>query len=130
MRVFLSYAAEDRKWAQELISSLQDAGLQVWDGAAELANGNNWFLETGKALEGANAMVVLLSPAAAKSEGLKREIDYALTSKRFKHRLIPVIVKPTAKIPWILQRLRPETGDPSSVSKRIVRRLKGQREAA
>jgi hypothetical protein len=69
-------------------------------------------------------MIVLVSPAAAQSDQLAREIEYALTSKRFRNRLIPVIVKPTKKLPWILDRLNPEKGEPSRVSERIVERLK------
>lgn len=122
--VFVSYASEDRAWARELISHLEEKGLNVSDPASELSPGDNWSLEIGKALEGAGAMVVLVSPASARSESAQRDLDYALGSKKFRDRLIPVIVKPTDKVPWILRRLDPVKGTPSQASERIAKRLK------
>jgi hypothetical protein len=124
MNVFISYTSEDSKWAEELVSNLERNGLDVWYASSHLLPGDNWSLEVGKALERAKAMVILLSPAAAESENLRRELEYALTSEKFRNRLIPVIVKPTRKVPWILERLNPEKGSPSEVSRRIVQRLK------
>jgi len=130
MNVFLSHAPEDQEWARELASNLRRRGIKVWDSASELSPGENWHLQVGKALEEAQAMIVLISPAAAESEELAHEIEYALTSKRFRDRLIPVIVKPTKKLPWILDRLNPERGEPSQVSERIAERLKPSQASA
>ncbi len=124
MDVFVSYASEDQAWAQQLISHLEEKGLNVSDPASELSPGDNWSLEIGRALEGAEAMIVLVSPASAKSAGVQRELEYALMSKRFEDRLIPVVVKPTNKFPWILRRLDPVKGTPSQASERIAKRLK------
>jgi len=41
----------------------------------------------GKALEESDAMVVLLSPEAARSESVQREIDYALVSLNYKNKV-------------------------------------------
>jgi hypothetical protein len=98
--------------------------MLVWDPESELAPGDNWPLEIGKALASAEAMIVLVSPAAADSKMLREEVSYALGSRKFKDRLIPVIIRPTSKMPWILKRLKPEKGDPAEVSKRIIHRLK------
>lgn len=122
--VFVSYAAEDRAWARRLISHLEEKGLHVWDPASELSLGDNWPLKIGRALEGAKAMIVLVSPASARSESAQRDLDYALGSKKFRDRLIPVIVKPTDKVPWILRSLGPVKGTPSQASERIAKRLK------
>ena len=103
--VFLSYAQSDAKWARELASLLKSRGLSVWNDA-EIAPGQNWWKETGKALSNADAMVVLLSPDAVKSNNVQREIDFALSQPRFKNRLIPVVMRPTRDIPWILEELQ------------------------
>jgi TIR domain len=125
MNVFISHAPEDSQWMRELIARLSEKGLDVWDAPSKLAPGDNWPLEVGKALQRANAIIVLVSPAAIRSPNVRQEIDYALSSERFQDRVIPVIVKPTNKIPWILQRLRPLKGnDPSRLSERVARRLK------
>jgi hypothetical protein len=130
VKVFLSYASEDREWARKLASLLERKGLDVWDATSALSRGDNWSLETGKALEKAEAMVVLVSPAATESENLKRELEYALVTKKFRNRLIPVIISPTRELPWILNQLDPEKGTPSEVSERILKRLETGEAAA
>jgi hypothetical protein len=128
--IFVSYSQKDEKWAREFIHHLSQEGIDVWDAESELSPGDNWNLEVGKALERANAMIVLLSPASARSENLRKEIEYALGSRKFQDRLIPVIVKPTHQIPWILKRFKPIRGsDPSRVSGRVARRLKAGAES-
>lgn len=47
-------------------------------------------------------MVVLISPKSVKSEQVEHEIQFALTRPQYKGRLIPVVVRPTKDIPWIL----------------------------
>jgi len=104
MRVFLSHSHKDGELARELVSRLAAEGFRVWDDA-ELVPGDNWALAIGKALEESDAMIVLLSPDAARSDSVVREVEYALTSPRYKNRLLPVVVRPTARIPWILRKL-------------------------
>lgn len=123
MSVFVSYSLDDQAWAKKLISHLKQEGVSVRDPLADLEPGDNWSLEIGKALESANALVLLLSPAAVKSESFQRETEYALSTKRFRNRLIPVIIEDTPELPWILRHLNPEKGSPSQVSKRIHKRL-------
>ena len=106
LKVFLSYADRDDKLAQALRIELEKGGLEVWDPVARLTPGDNWALEQGKALQDAEAIVVLLSPAALAADHVKREIDYALGEPRFKGRLIPVVVRPVKEIPWILETLQ------------------------
>lgn len=122
--VFISHASEDEEWASKLARQLKRFGLKAWDPSADIAPGDNWALEIGRALEKSGAMIVLLSPASAKSASVKHEIEYAITSKRFRERLIPVMVKPTAGFPWVLSQFQFEQGEPSDVAKRIVKRLR------
>ena len=124
MNVFISYSLEDGEFARKLISRLKNAGLEVWDAASQVGPGDNWSLEIGKALEKSDAMIVLISPASSKSLMVQKEIEYALTKERFQDRLIPVVVRPTSKFPWILERMQMERGEPAEVSKRILSRLK------
>jgi len=123
MSVFVSYSLNDQQWARELISHLKEEGVSVRDPLSDLEPRDNWSLKIGKALESANALVLLISPSAMKSEFFQREAEYALSSKRFRNRLIPVIVKDTPEVPWILRHLNPEKGSPLQVSKRIHKRL-------
>jgi hypothetical protein len=132
LRVFLSYAKRDDKLAQALRTELERGGIEVWDAAAKLTPGDNWALAQGKALADAEAMVVLLSPAALASDHVQREIDYALGEPRFKGRLIPVVVRPLKEIPWILETLQVLRidADPERGSRRVLEVLKRIQNAA
>lgn len=105
MQIFISHAHSDAGIAKQLSQYLETQGFQVFDPAVELFPGDNWHLETGKALEASDAMVVLISPEAARSEWVQGEIQYALGAERFKGRLIPVEVEPAQDFPWILRHL-------------------------
>jgi hypothetical protein len=104
--IFLSYSMHDSKWARDLATVLKKEGLHVWSDA-EISPGENWADEIGRALSDANAMVVLISPDAVGSRWVQKEIDFALSQQRFKNRLIPVVVRPTKGIPWILEKQQP-----------------------
>ena len=105
MKVFLSYAEADREAAKRLASHLEEAGHRVWYRDGALFPGENWALEIGKALDHSEAMVVLLSPQGMKSDWVRKEIEFALGASQYRGRLIPVMLKPTADIPWILKKL-------------------------
>jgi len=130
MKIFLNYSPSDREYATKLGAELSKAGLRVFDPFADIAVGDNWSLESGKALEGANAMVVLLSPESAKSEAVRRDIGYALGSPNFQGRLVSVVIKPTRDIPWILEKVSVvlEGKDPVKVSSRIVHEFQSTKE--
>jgi hypothetical protein len=105
MRLFLSYAAKDAALARTLRTRLNRDGFDVLDPQETSAASENWPLALGRALESADLMVILLSPDALRSEWLGAELDYALGNERFKGRLVPVLVRPTQELPWILNRL-------------------------
>lgn len=125
MKVFLSYSESDKAAADVLDLGLKEAGLEVWDFRNDLAPGVNLHLEIGKALERSDAMIVLLSPDSVKSGSVLAEIEYALSSSQFRGRLIPVLIRPTEAIPWILRKLQiiRATKDISETVRRIVSAL-------
>ena len=104
-RVFLSYADSDRPLAKTLAKDLHAAGFAVWSDH-EVLPGDNWARKVADALEESEAMVVIVSPAAAKSKWVRREVEFALGSPRYAGRLIPVVAKPTREM-WILSKLHP-----------------------
>ena len=132
MKIFLSYAHADALIAHSLGQALTSEGFEVWDAANELLPGGNLHLKVGRALERSQAMVVLLSPDAIKSPSVLGEVDYALTSLKFRERLIPVLVRPTVNIPWILERLQfiDATKGDTKVARRIAAALRGVPAAA
>ena len=76
-------------------------------------------------MDAADALVVLLSPEAAQSPNLTFEVGYALGAKRFANRVIPVMVRPTVEMPWILERFGviPAAGGAKRVARQIADRL-------
>ena len=132
MKVFLSYSLQDERHARELRERLAAAGLDVWDPNERLFPGDNWALAIGKALEQAQAMVVLLSPDSVSSQNVRREIEYALGSTKYEKRLIPVVVRETRDIPWILKKLplMKLRDNVDEVGQRIVEILQPERKAA
>ena len=104
MNVFLSYSQADKEWADSLRAGLAKAGLRVASSLEDIDPGMNWHMEAGKALEEAEAMVILLSPDSVESPYVRAEIEYALSSPRFRDRLISVLIEDTDDVPWILRR--------------------------
>ena len=123
-KVFLSHSIADREVARSIGKEIEDAGFEVLsvEGASR---GENIHLQLGKALETADAMVVLLSPAAVQSPTLGYELSYALGSQRFAGRVVPVIIEDTDDIPWILRRFQLLRGGKNAerTGKAVVERL-------
>lgn len=105
--VFLSYAWADREPARKVAQHLSEAGFQIWDPEREILPGANWTSALKKALDTALAVIVFVSPEAMESRSVSREIEYALSAKHLRGRLIPVVLKPTEDAPWILDALQP-----------------------
>jgi len=104
VKVFISYSGPDERYAERLRQALVKHDVQVWDPASQIAPGENWGLKYGRALEDSEAVVVLISPASVKSDVVRHEIQYAVSNAQFRDRLIPVLVRPTDEIPWILRK--------------------------
>jgi len=110
MQIFLSYVGSEKAYAKALASQLVKRGFSVWTDV-EVLPGDNFWLQKGKALKESRAMVVLLSPDSVRSKNVRREIEYALGNPNYEGRLLPVVVRPTRDIPWILRRyLTPDAG--------------------
>jgi len=105
MMIYLSHAADDQLAARELAEQIRGHGLKVWSNEA-IEAGENFALAAGNALNESNAMVVLVSPQSMRSIYVRHEIDHALTSPRFSHRVIPVVIQQTDDIPWILRKFQ------------------------
>jgi hypothetical protein len=100
----LSYAHREREIAMRLAEQLGAAGVSVWT-PAELTVGDNPAREMSEALEKADVAVVLITPDWVASEWAQREVAYFLRGDRFAGRIVPVLVRPTAGYPWILDSL-------------------------
>ncbi len=124
--VYLSYSAADEKVAAQIRRRLRDDGYDVFDPIADVRLGENWAEAISHGLEQARAMVVLLSPDSVKSPNVLHEIGFALGSKHFRGRVLPVVLKPTEEIPWFLRTIpdvRITAGDPGSQVAKVLKWL-------
>lgn len=125
MQVFLSYAPADKNFASRLARHLEHAGFSIWSVDRKVFPGDNWAKEIGRALESSQAMVVLLSPASAADPTVVRDVQFAIGSLDYEQRVIPVMVRPTQKYPWILERfdIIKVGPDPRTAYRHVLRRL-------
>ncbi len=106
------------------------AGVQVWNPDDEIFPGDNWAAKIGEALAHSDIMVAIVTRDALESGSLTNDIQFALTSKNFGGRVIPVLVdyvavQPGVDVPWILLRLEPVYVDSASpVLAELVQRVK------
>jgi hypothetical protein len=126
MKVFISYAQSDLGAAQEIASALTKGKHDVWFDFEQVSPGENWAQKVAAGLEGADAIVRVISPEAMKSKWIRADIDYALTSSKYAGRLIPVMVKATKDFPWILRELNliDATRKPATAGQQVLEALR------
>lgn len=102
--VFLSHAALDGDVASKIAEDLRAKGLRVWFSSTHLAGGHDWHREIGRALKRCQWFVVLLSPASVRSMWVERELNYALRQRRYRGRIIPVVLRAcnVQRLSWTL----------------------------
>jgi hypothetical protein len=94
--VFISYAHSDRKIAQSIERGLRKANTDGWLDLKNIAGGEEWSPAIDNAVRKARALLLVLSPAASKSDWVTYEWIFALGAKK---RVIPVLVKKTKMHP-------------------------------
>ena len=107
MRIFLSYATEQKPEAEAIAFSLRSRGHMVFFDRDDLPDGESYDDKIARAVERSDLMIFLISPASV-SEG-----RYTLTELRFaRHkwrnpggRVLPVMLEPTpmADVPSYLK---------------------------
>lgn len=88
--IFISYSRRDEVVMRRIVKYLREQGINAWVDNEKLVPGTPiWEYEIEKAIRGAFAIVVVLSPDAKKSEWVLREITLA---DQFHKRVFPVLV--------------------------------------
>lgn len=98
MRVFLSYASEDRNQAEAIYLSLRGQGHTVFFDRTDLPPGEEYDARIRRGIEGAQLLVFLISPYSLDAGSYTlTELDIA--QKTWEHptgRVLPVVVRPTS----------------------------------
>jgi len=93
--VFISYAHHNRRVAARLERELEARNVHVWRDETSLRAGDMWEGALARAARSADCIVVLVSPAAAGSVWVKREVEWArreLDAGGLVQRIIPLIL--------------------------------------
>src|SRR2546425_11658911 len=105
MKVYISYDSSDLNVVREIATALSKAKHEVWLDYERVAPGDNFAEKLARGLKQSDAIITVISPEAMKSKFVRADIEYALTTPKLEGRLIPVMVKPTKDVPWILQEI-------------------------
>ena len=110
MKVFITHSHGNRPLVRQVVKTLKQAGLDVWDDEYDTYPSDNWAKVTGEALEQSDAMVVLITPDALDSVIVSRDIGFALSNIQFAYRVVPVLVGvehsvASEKLGWIMHHL-------------------------
>jgi hypothetical protein len=91
--VFISYSGHDAAYVQDLVEHLRHAGVEAWSGAAE-----SWVSTIREKIDGCDAVIVVMTPEAADSDRVIREIRYA---ELIRKPLVPLLLRgqPFAQVP-------------------------------
>lgn len=100
--IFLSYGHRDTEIASKIAERLQQAGIETVLERAELQPGDSWHVSLEQALENADSVLLLLSPASLNSAWVTREYQYALSMEKPLY-IALVGALPTEEIPYALR---------------------------
>ncbi len=86
MRIFISYAKERLKEAEQVCAFLEAGGKQCWIAPRNIQAGNSYGEEIIKGIEGSDGFVLLFDKAANDSQHVLREVERAVSKK------LPIVV--------------------------------------
>ena len=101
-RVFISYSRADTRVTTALAKDLHAAGIDIWMDKDDISVGERWSTAIQSALEGAHAMVLILSPDSMASRNVEDEFTYFMDNNK---PIVPVMVRP-CKLHFQLHRLQ------------------------
>lgn len=91
--IFLSHSSRDLSFAAEVVETLRHHGLETWFSPKHIVGAQQWHDEIGRALNRYDWFLVILSPHAVRSQWGKRELQFALSSKRYEGRIVPLLLQ-------------------------------------
>lgn len=91
--IFLSYSNRDLKFIAKLTKSIEVAGFEVWIDREGIRGGDQWRSSIVKAIERADAFLIVLSSNSVISKNVRKELDLAESAKT---RILPIEIGPVA----------------------------------
>jgi len=93
--VFLSYSHRNRRVATRLEAELEARNVHVYRDVTSLQPGEEWESALSRAVRSADCVMVLVSPAAAASDWVQREVNWAkaeLEAGGLVERIVPLML--------------------------------------
>jgi adenylate cyclase len=124
--VFVSYSREDQDRVFELAGKLRAAGVALWIDQGSLDAAAMWGQQIVEALDGAKVMLLMITPAAVRSDNVAKEVT--LISERRGH-ILPVhlehtVIPPALKYPLAgIQHIELFSGDPEEKMQAVLKSL-------
>jgi adenylate cyclase len=124
--VFVSYSREDQDRVFELAGKLRAAGVALWIDQGSLDAAAMWGQQIVEALDGAKVMLLMITPAAVRSDNVAKEVT--LISERRGH-ILPVhlehtVIPPALKYPLAgIQHIELFSGDPEEKLQTVLKSL-------
>lgn len=88
----------------QIAAVLRSHGVPVWYSQTNLLGAQQWHDEIGAALARCDWFAILLTPQAAASKWVKRELLYALRTARYDQRIVPINYRQcdSSQLSWTL----------------------------
>jgi adenylate cyclase len=124
--VFISYSREDQERVFQLAGRLRAAGVGLWIDQGSLDAAAMWSQQIVEALDNAKVMLLMISPAAVRSDNVAKEVT--LISERRGH-ILPLhleqtVIPPALKYPLAgIQHIELYNGDPEDRLQSVLRSL-------
>lgn len=101
---FLSHSDGDRAFAGRLAQTLTRHRIRVFYSRRHLRGAQQWHDEIGRALARCDWFLLVLSPRSVRSEWVKRELLYALRSRRYHGHIAPLLLRDcqAMRLSWTL----------------------------
>jgi hypothetical protein len=79
---FISYSANDRKFADKLGEGLEEAGIRAWIDVKDIKIGDRWTDQIDKAMTMHDKVLLVLSRQSVQSQWVRYEVEKALEIER------------------------------------------------
>lgn len=90
--VFISHSSADSSFVKDqLVPALQRHGIDAWVCSARIPTAAEWEREISRALDATDWFLVILTPAAIRSEWVRAEVHWALERRR--GRVVPIMLR-------------------------------------
>jgi hypothetical protein len=118
--VFISYEHGDKSYVDRLAAFLTKEGIPVWYDFS-IVPGDRYAEVLQEQLDGSAAVMVVLTPEAAESDWVRKEVNYAVATNR---PILPIELRPTKELLQLASLQREDVRGGTMPSSALLQRLR------